>query len=35
VGGSAPLDSVTVRGGVRFDDSLVAEMDEMSVRLDG
>jgi len=35
VGGSAPLDSVTVGGGVRFDGSLVAEMDETSVRLDG
>jgi hypothetical protein len=35
MGGSAPLDSVTVGGGVRFDGSLVAEMDETSVRLDG
>jgi len=35
VGGSAPLDSVTVGGGVRFDGSLVAGMDETSVRLDG
>jgi hypothetical protein len=35
VGGFAPLDSVTVGGGVRFDGSLVAEMDETSVRLDG
>ncbi len=34
VGGSAPLDSVTVEGGVRFDGSLVAGMDETSVRLD-
>ncbi len=29
-----PLDSVTVGGGVRFDGSLVAGMDETSVRLD-
>jgi len=35
VGGFAPLDSVTVGGGVRFDGSLVAGMDETSVRLDG
>jgi hypothetical protein len=35
MGGSAPLDSVTVGGGVRFDGSLVAGMDETSVRLDG
>jgi hypothetical protein len=35
VGGSAPLDSVTVGSGVRFDGSLVAGMDETSVRLDG
>ncbi len=35
VGGSAPLDSVIVGGGVRFDGSLVAGMDETSVRLDG
>jgi hypothetical protein len=35
VGGSAPLDSVTVGGGVRFNGSLVAGMDETSVRLDG
>jgi hypothetical protein len=35
VGGSAPLDSVTVGGGVRFDGSLVAGMDETSVQLDG
>jgi len=35
VGGSAPLDSVTVGGGVRFDGSLVAGMDETSIRLDG
>jgi len=35
LGGSAPLDSVTVGGGVRFDGSLVAGMDETSVRLDG
>jgi hypothetical protein len=35
VGGSAPLDSVKVGGGVRFDGSLVAGMDETSVRLDG
>jgi len=35
VGGSAPLDSVTVGGGVRFDSSLVAGMDETSVWLDG
>ncbi len=35
VGGSAPLDSVTVGGGVRFDSSLVAGLDETSVRLDG
>ncbi len=35
VGGSAPLDSVTVGGGVRFDGSLVAGMDETFVRLDG
>ncbi len=36
VGGSVPLDSVTVGGGVRFDGSLVvAGMDETSVRLDG
>jgi hypothetical protein len=26
---------VTVGGGVRFDDSLVAGMDETSIRLDG
>jgi len=32
--GSAPLDSVTVGGGIRFDGSLVAGMDETSVRLD-
>jgi hypothetical protein len=35
VGGSTPLDSVTVGGGVKFDGSLVAGMDETSVRLDG
>ncbi len=35
VGGSVPLDSVTVGGGVKFDGSLVAGMDETSVRLDG
>jgi len=35
VGGSAPLDSMTVGGGVRFDGSLMAGMDETSVRLDG
>ncbi len=35
VGGSAPLDSVTVGGGIRFDGSLVAGMDETSIRLDG
>ncbi len=35
MGGSAPLDFVTVGGGVRFDSSLVAGMDETSVRLDG
>jgi hypothetical protein len=35
VGGSAPLDSVTVGGGVRFHGSLVARMDETSVRLNG
>jgi len=35
MGGFAPLDFVTVRGGVRFDSSLVAGMDETSVRLDG
>ncbi len=35
VGGSTPLDSVTVGSGVRFDGSLVAGMDETSVRLDG
>jgi hypothetical protein len=35
VGGSVPLDSVTIGGGVRFDASLVAGMDETSVRLDG
>ncbi len=35
VGGSTLLDSVTVGGGVRFDGSLVAGMDETSVRLDG
>jgi len=35
VGGSAPLDSATVGGGVMFDGSLVAEMDETSVQLDG
>jgi len=34
VGGSALLDSVTIGGGVRFDGSLVAGMDETSVRLD-
>jgi hypothetical protein len=34
VGGSAPLDSVTVGVGVRFNGSLVAGMDETSVRLD-
>jgi len=33
-GGSAPLDSVIVGGGVRFDGSLLAGMDETSVRLD-
>jgi hypothetical protein len=32
--GSAPLDSVTVGGGIRFDGSLVAGMDETSVWLD-
>jgi len=35
MGGSTPLDSVTVGGGVRFDGSLVAGMDETSIRLDG
>jgi hypothetical protein len=35
VGGSAPLDSMTVGGGVRFNGSLMAGMDETSVRLDG
>jgi len=35
VGGCAPLDFVIVGGGVRFHGSLVAGMDEMSVRLDG
>jgi hypothetical protein len=35
VGSSAPLDSVTVGGGVRFDGSLVVGMDETSVWLDG
>jgi hypothetical protein len=35
VGGYAPLDSVTAGGGVRFDGSLVAGMDETSIRLDG
>ncbi len=35
VGGSTPLDFVTVGSGVRFDGSLVAGMDETSVRLDG
>jgi len=34
VGGSTLLDSVTIGGGVRFDGSLVAGMDETSVRLD-
>jgi hypothetical protein len=29
------LDSVTVGGGIRFDGSLVAGMDETSIRLDG
>jgi len=35
VGGSTPLDFVTVGGGVRFDGSLVVGKDETSVRLDG
>jgi hypothetical protein len=35
VGGFAPLDSMTVGGGVRFNGSLVAEMDETFIRLDG
>ncbi len=35
MGGSAPLDSVTVGGGVRFDGSLVSKMDETAVQLDG
>ncbi len=35
VGGFAPLDSMTVGGGVKFDGSLVAGMDETFVQLDG